>query len=273
MPPAPLLSVVMPAWNAERFVADAIGSVLAQTVPDWELLVINDGSTDGTAAILADCQRRDPRIRVLGWAENRGIAHARNLGLASARGDLIAFLDSDDVWHPAKIARQVAFMLRERADISYTGYHRVLEGEDSGRLVRVPPEVTYRTMLRRNWIPFSTAMVSRPTCGAHRMRPLGSAEDFAYWLALLRDGSRRAVSLDQPLMGYRVRSDSVSANKLRKARNVWRVFRKQESFGRPRALAYLGGYVCHWLKFRAQLASQRKELCLAADPDPAAWRT
>lgn len=273
MPPAPLLSVVMPAWNAERFVAEAIDSVRAQTVPDWELLAVNDGSTDGTAAILADCQCRDPRIRVLGGTENRGVAHARNLGLDNARGDLIAFLDSDDVWHPAKTARQVAFMLCEQADISYTGYRRVPEGGGSEQLARVPPEVTYRTMLRRNWIPFSTAMVSRSTCGAHRMRPLRNAQDFAYWLALLRDGSRRAVGLDQPLVGYRVRSNSVSANKLQSARHVWRIFREEESFGRPRALAHFSSYVCHSLKFRAQLALQRQEPGLAADPDPAAWRT
>ena len=246
----PLVTVILPAYNAERFIAEAIESVIAQSVEDWELIVVDDGSTDGTREIIADYQRRDRRIRVLTHAANRGLASARNTALDHARGRLIAFIDSDDVWFPEKTARQIAAMERHRADISYTGYERWRDGKQCGTRVAVPEQVTYRTMLGRNKIAVCTAMIQSSTCGAERMLHFKGTEDHRYWLALLRDGSRRAVGVAEPLARYRVHRNALTANKLRAARHTWQRLREMERFGLCRSLRYFISYACGALKLR-----------------------
>ena len=108
----PLLTVIMPSYNAARFITESIDSVIGQTLADWELIVIDDASTDGTRRVVADYQRRDRRIRLISLETNRGAAHARNKGLDQARGEIIAFIDSDDIWLPEKAGRQIAAMDR-----------------------------------------------------------------------------------------------------------------------------------------------------------------
>ena len=245
-----LVTAILAAYNAERFIVESIESVVLQTFADWELIIVDDGSADGTAAIIADYQRRDRRIRVLTHATNRGLAAARNTGLDHARGDMIAFIDSDDVWHPEKTATQIAAMERYQADISYTAYERRRDGAQRGTIVVVPERVSYRTMLGRNKIAGCTAMVRRSTCGAERMPPVTRGEDHRYWLALLRDGSRTAVGVNQPLARYRVHGDALSANKLVEARYCWKRLREAERLGRCRSLWYFTAYACGALKVR-----------------------
>ena len=246
----PLLTVIMPSYNAERFIAESIESVLAQTVEDWELIVVDDASSDGTLDIVAEFQRRDSRIRLVAEDANHGPADARNRGLDQARGDLIAFLDSDDVWFPEKTAKQVAVMERHQADISYTAYERRRDGEQDGIIVAAPASVSYDTMLRRCQIGCSTAMVRRSTCGTLRMPPIKRRQDHGYWLALLRDGSRTAVGIAEPLVWYRLHHDSLSANKLVAAKYSWKLLREVEHFGFAKSLWLFSGYTFEALKLR-----------------------
>ena len=253
----PLLTVIMPSYNAERFIAESIESVLGQSVNEWELIVVDDASTDRTRDIVADYQHRDPRIRLIAQHSNRGPAHARNVGLDEARGALIAFIDSDDVWYSGKVGRQIAAMERYRADISYTGWERRREGEHSGAFVPVPRRVTYSTMLCRCKINCSTAMVRRSTCGDIRMPPLRLRQDHGYWLALLRDGSRTAIGLDEPLIRCRMHSDSLSANKLVAAGYTWKLLREVERFGFTQSLWLFSGYAFEAVKLRILLRVRR----------------
>lgn len=245
-----LVTVIMPAYNAGRFVADAVESVIAQTFLDWEMLIVDDGSTDRTAEIIAEYERRDRRIRVVTLEPNRGLANARNEGLDRARGDFIAFIDSDDVWLPEKITRQVAAMEQHRADISYTGYERRREGRQRGTLMVVPEQVSYRSMLGRNKIAASTAMVRRSTCGWARFPQVRGTEDHRYWLALLRDGSLRVIGVAQQLAVYRIHGSAVSANKLQQAGFAWKRLREEAGLGRFRALWYFTSYCCGSLTLR-----------------------
>ena len=222
---------------------------MAQTVTDWELIIVDDGSTDSTAEIIADYRRRDGRIRVLSHGTNKGLAVARNTALAEARGELIAFIDCDDVWHPEKFTRQVATMEHHQADISYTGYERCHVGKQRGSIVSVSEQVSYGTMLGRNKIAICTAMVRRSTCGADRMPQVERGADHAYWLALLRDGSRTAVGVTQSLAQYRLHGKSLSANKLLSALWTWKRFREEEGLG-WRSIYYFSVYVFDSLKFR-----------------------
>lgn len=246
----PLLTVIMPAYNAERFIAESIDSVIAQTIDDWELVVVDDGSTDRTASVVADYQSRDDRIRLMVQPTNLGPAHARNLALDLARGELIAFIDSDDVWYPKKTEKQLSAMRRHQADISYTSYKRRRHGEPDGVVVDAPPRVDYRAMLRRNLIACSTAIVRRTTCGTLRMPLMRRRQDHGYWLALLRDGSRTAVGVTEPLVWYRLHSGSLSANKLLAARYSWRLLREVERFSTAKSLWLFSGYTFEALKLR-----------------------
>ena len=246
----PLVTVIMPSYNAERYIAESIESVLAQTVENWELIIVDDASIDGTLDIVVEFQRRDPRIRLVAEDTNRGPAHARNRGLEQARGDLIAFIDSDDVWFPEKTAKQVTAIEHCQADISYTGYKRRREGAQDGTVVAVPAHASYQSMLRRNIIGCSTAMVRRSTCGRLRMPSIKRRQDHGYWLALLRDGWRTTVGVVEPLVWYRVHHGSLSANKLVAAKYSWKLLREVEHFGFTKSLWLFTGYAFEALKLR-----------------------
>lgn len=246
----------MACYNAERFIVASIESVMAQTFDDWELIIVDDASTDATVDLIAYCQRRDHRIRLVAQDTNRGPAPARNVALDRARGELIAFIDSDDIWYPEKTAKQMAVMNYHQADIAYTAYRRRRDGMQEGTLVTVPERVTYRTMLRRNLIACSTAMVRRSTCGDIRMPEIPLRADHGYWLALLRDRSRSAIGVTEPLVWYRLHRDSLSANKLVAAKYSWKLLREVECFGLPKSLWLFSGYAFEALKLRL-VASNR----------------
>ena len=246
----PRLSVILPSYNSERYIGQAIDSVIAQSFNDWELMIIDGASSDSTHAISTNYQRRDSRIRLIIPIVDHGVAYARNVGLDRARGQYIAFIDSDDIWYPTKAAMQVHALEQAQADISFTAYWRVSVRTRHRRFVAVPEHVAYREMLRRDLIGTSTAMVRRVTCGSFRMPNLQTAEDHAYWLSLLRDGTRSTIGINQPLAEYRVRSDSLSANKLMSARNAWKLRRHVERLGILRSIWSFSGYAYDAVRLR-----------------------
>ena len=152
MPENNLVSIIMPAYNAELYIASAIESILGQTYQSWELLVVNDASSDSTGKIVEDIKQKDSRIRLFTNKSNQGIAESRNLALENARGKFIAFLDSDDLWMPDKLSKQVDFMNRNNSYISYSGYKRINEhGQRLGTVM--PPElIRYDYLLKSNHI-------------------------------------------------------------------------------------------------------------------------
>ena len=236
---APLVSVVTPAWNAAATLPATLASVLAQTRPDWELLVADDGSTDASPAIAAAWAARDPRIRPLP-GPRQGPAAARNRAIRAARGRFLAFLDADDCWRPEKLARQLAFMEREKSAFSFTAYRRVdAAGRDLGT-VRAPAAVGYAGLLKGNVIGCLTAVVDTARFGKVEMPPLPLRQDYALWLALLRQGGE-AHGLNEVLADYRVVPGSLSASKFRAARGTWAVLRA-EGLPLPRALWCFGHY-------------------------------
>ena len=239
----PLLSIILPTHNSQGFLSTTIASIIAQTVSNWELIIIDDASTDGTLEKAHEFAQSDSRIHIVAQKTNRGAAYSRNVGLERAEGRMIAFIDSDDLWFPDKIEKQLYLMERYRADISYTSYIRSNEHDNRRTVVKVPARVTYHSMLRRNKIACSTAVVRRSTCGTVRQPPITRRCDHGYWLALLRDGGRTAIGLNEPLAVYRVHRQSLSANKIIAARYSWRLLRDVEHFGVVRSAWYFSGYV------------------------------
>ena len=244
-----LVSIVTPAYKAEQVVAETIRSVQAQSYPHWEMLVVDDGSPDATSGVVAAFAAADPRVRLIRQA-NAGPAMARQKALDHAGGRYIAFLDSDDLWLPGKLERQLAFMARERAAFSYTAFRRIrADGSCAGHLIEVPAQMTYRRLLGNTAIATSTVLIDRAATGDFRMTKT-YYDDFVLWLGILKRG-HVAHGLNEDLMRYRVMGGSVSRNKAKSARMVWQTYRDIEHLAAPLAAVHFARYAFHaWNKYR-----------------------
>lgn len=223
---APAVSVIVPAYNSERFIGTALRSVIAQTVTDWELIVIDDHSTDGTRAVVEALAAEDPRIHYYANGANCGAAKARNRGWDLCRGRHIAFLDSDDRWHPEKLEKQLRRMEQTGADIVYCSYALV---DDGSRKVKpdytVPERVDYDTLLKENVIGCSTVLLSQRVTKDARFCTDFFHEDYVLWLQLLKEGFTAAGCRDI-LVDWRYTAGSRSFNKWNSAKNRWRIYRE-----------------------------------------------
>ncbi len=244
MSASPVVSIVTPAYNAARHIRETIASVQAQTVADWELIVVDDCSRDETVSIVRGCADRDSRIRLIEQEKNGGPAAARQRALDAARARYIAFLDSDDVWLPRKLECQLAFMRDIDAALTFTSYRRISEdGSSTGRQIGVPHRIGYRGLLKNTAIATSTVIVDRAKTGPFSMTRT-YYDDYALWLSILRRG-HVAHGLRQDLMRYRVVSRSVSRNKGRSAYWVWRLYRDVENLGLLHAAWCFIHYAAH----------------------------
>lgn len=240
------ISVIMPTYNSERFVSESIQSVLDQTYQDWELIVSDDGSTDGTVALVDHFQKSDDRIRLLSPNGNNGPAHARNLAIAAAQGRYIAFLDSDDLWKPMKLARQLEFMQERDVAFSFSSYDRI---DECGNFINthwVHTPVNYRGLLKTCVIGCLTAVYDTEKFGKVYMPDIRKRQDFALWLRILKR-TEKAVPLPESLAQYRVRKSSVSSNKLNAAQYTWSIYREVEKIGLLQSSYYFAHYAANGL--------------------------
>lgn len=237
----------MPAYNAEKYLAEAVESVLSQTYENWELLILDDCSSDHTAKIAAAFAAADERIRLHSIPENIGVAGTRNLGFDLAQGEWIALLDSDDVWHSEKLERQLALAERSGADILYCSY--ALMDEQGAHLSDfiVPETTSYREMLKESVLSCSTVLLSRAIVSAHRFSAGCYHEDYAFWLTLLKAGYKPAACREI-LADYRIVRGSRSNNKLKSAKNRWLIYRRVEELSLPCAVGAFAAYA--WRGFR-----------------------
>lgn len=252
----PTVSILMPLFNAEATLMHSVDSVLAQSRPDWELVMIEDGSADGTAALAARLAGQDARIRLLAPGGNRGAAGARNLGLAQARGRYIAFLDADDRWHPEKLRRQLDFMRQTGAGLSHTSYLRTTADDRPIAIARARPALDYRSMLGPNRMGCLTVIYDRERFDAQPMPDLPLQHDYALWLRLLRLGGP-AYGLDEVLAFYRVGRRTLSSAKSAAIRDIWRVWRQHEGLSRMASLGALRRYAAYSLRYRVRSAPAR----------------
>ncbi|MCL2014835.1 MAG: glycosyltransferase [Defluviitaleaceae bacterium] len=202
------ISIIMPAYNAEKTIVQAVDSVLGQSFGDWELIIVDDNSTDGTiAAIPADL-----RIKVIKSAVNQGAAAARNLAVSCATGDWLAFLDSDDLWHSQKLQRQVEFIAKTNAKICYTATSYITEtNQPYNYILHAKNTLTYKELLKRNLMSCSSVMVQKSLMLPF---PIGNLhEDYAVWLKILRT-EKYAHGLDEPLLIYRMVKGSKSDSRV-----------------------------------------------------------
>ena len=243
----PRVSVIMPAYRCAGTISESIRSVQAQTLFDWELLIVDDGNRDDTPAVIDSFAKADPRIRVICLPDNGGVANARNVGVRAAVAEWIAFLDSDDMWLPDKLERQLALAKETGAPLLYTGAACIDEhSEKTGREFKVPASTAYRSQLYGNDIVCSTVLMRRELFLRHPMERSDLHEDYLCWLAALQEGFT-AYGIPEPLILYRLSAGSKSGNKLHSAVMTWRTY-KHLGFGLAKRLLFFTGYAVHGIR-------------------------
>lgn len=221
----PRVSVIVPAYRCERTVEQSIRSALLQSVSEIEVIVVDDGSDDGTLSILDRLQKEDARVRIIALSENGGVANARNRGVAAARADWIAFLDSDDVWYTDKLARQLKTAEETGATFVYTAAACMDENDQpTGKIFPVPETVAANRLLFGNDVVTSTVLVRREAYERHPMECSHLHEDLICWYRILKDGAK-AIGINEPLVRYRVTQGSKTGNKRKSAVMMWNTYR------------------------------------------------
>ncbi len=240
------ISIITSSYNSKGFLRETAESIANQTEQDYEWIVVDDNSTDGSRDIIRKIAVSDSRIKPVFLPLNRGPAGARNAGIEQATGRFIAFLDSDDVWLPEKLQLQLAFMKETGTPLSFTAYQRMDENGTPERIVSVPETVDYHSLLKSNVIGMLTAVYDRTQLGLRFLPAIRKRQDYALWLQILKEG-HVARGLDQVLARYRIHGNSISRNKLDAARYQWRVYRELEKLGRCRSAWYFAHYAVHGL--------------------------
>ena len=222
------VSIIMPSYNAAKFIAAAIQSVIEQTYSNWELLITDDCSKDDTINIIKKFQEIDNRIQLFSTGKNSGAAVARNISLQNATGKYIAFLNSDDTWISNKLETQIKFMKKKNIAFSFSNYSVMKEdGTLTGNIIHAPKVIGYHGYLRNTIIGCLTVIIDREKTGNFLMPNIKTSEDMALWLDIMKRGYK-AWGLQVPLAQYRVVSNSLTSKKWIEAKYVWKVYREIE---------------------------------------------
>lgn len=250
-----LVSIITPMYKGAAFVAETIESVLAQSYKNWEMIIVDDCSPDNGAGI-AEVKKytSDPRIKLIESKENRGSSGARNIALREAKGRYIAFLDSDDIWHPSFLEKQLKFMQEKDAPLVFSSYRRIDENtkEELLRPFIVPEKVSYKSLLKTCPIFPSTAIYdTNKTPKIYFNEELGSMrDDYVYWLKMFKD-IEYGFGNKEILVDYRMRKTSVTGNKKKVIKPQWNVLYKVEKLGFiPSAYYLLNWAVISFFKYR-----------------------
>lgn len=235
-----LVSIVVPVYNAQRFIEETIQYVKAQTYADWELILVDDCSEDNSCNVIEACAKTEGRLRLVRQETNSGAAKCRNKGVSCARGRYICFLDADDIWEPCKLAQEVAF-IGDKKGFVFTGYEFADEdGRGLGKAVHVPNEITYQEALKNTTIFTSTVMIDRSVIDDDDiMMPCIASEDTATWWNILKKYGK-GYGLDKCLVRYRRSGGTLSSNKLVAVKRIWNLYRKHERLSAAKSLYCMG---------------------------------
>ncbi len=244
---SPRVSVIIPAYRCSKTLESSVCSALSQTVSDIETIVVNDSPDRESDVILKRLARKDQRLRVIRLKTNIGVAEARNRGIAAAKAEWIAFLDSDDLWEPDKLKKQLSAAERTGGQLIYTAAACIDETDTpTGKVFSVPETITAAKILRSTDIVTSTVLVKREVYLRNPMERSDLHEDLISWHGMLKNGAK-AVGINEPLVRYRISGGSKSGNKLRSACMTWRTYRYIGIPFFPRIVCFLG-YCIHGVK-------------------------
>jgi glycosyltransferase involved in cell wall biosynthesis len=244
----PIVSIISPSFNSERYISETIGSIINQTFQNWELLIVDDGSNDNSLEVIRYFIHKENRIRLISLKRNYGPAYARNLGIQLAKGRYIAFLDSDDLWHMDKLDIQIKYMNENNLAFTFTTYRKIDEqGKLIGKRIKAPKVLDYNDLLKSCVIGCLTVIYDQVLLGKQFMPNFPKAQDYALWLKIMKKGVK-AWGIDHELAYYRIRKSSISSNKISKAYYQWKIYREQEILGFFQSIYYMTHYTYHGFK-------------------------
>ena len=237
-----LVSVITPTYNCAKFIAETIESVQAQTYENWEMVIVDDCSTDDTKAIVDAYMAKDSRIKYHCLEENSGAAVARTKAMELAEGEYMAFCDSDDLWMPDKLARQLAFMAETGHAFTCTAYEQMDEESKSlDRVIKTVTKTDYNRLLLDCPVGNSTVMYNVSVMGKFQVPNIRKRNDDALWLQMLKK-EKYIWGMPDVLMRYRIRSNSISSNKLKVIKYHWILYRQIEHLSVLRSAFH----ICWW---------------------------
>lgn len=235
------VSIIIPLYNCSDFLYTTLNSVLAQTYQNWEVIMVDDNSSDGSFLLAKKFIEQDNRIKLSQLERNSGAAAARNTAIKAANGRFIAFLDSDDLWHPHKLEKQINFMLKNNYAFSYTAYEKINEeGKVIGH-VGAPMRLNYKQLLMTNEIGCLTAIYDTEILGKVYMPTETKREDYATWLSILKKIDY-AYGMPESLGQYRVYANQSSAKKSKMAKENWNLYRNIENLSFIKSIYYFSHY-------------------------------
>lgn len=245
----PKVSVITPAFNAAPFLEETIKSVQAQTFLDWEMIIVDDCSTDETFNIAKKISKNDSRIMVLQNERNSGVAVARNKALDVAKGQYIAFLDADDLWMPKKLEMQISFMETGHYVLTYTNYQKFdsATGKRYGKIIKAPSTMSAKRIYGDTSIGCLTVMVDRTKSGTFHMPIVEHTEDNITWQNILAKGFT-AHRLDEVLALYREGNNSLTSGKRKAVKQQWQTYREYYKFSIPKSVLYFASYAFNAVK-------------------------
>jgi glycosyltransferase involved in cell wall biosynthesis len=236
-----LVSIITPSFKSERFIAQTIESVQAQTYSNWEMIIVDDCSPDNSNDIIETYLQKDERIKLIKLEKNSGPAIARNRAIEEAKGRYIAFLDADDLWASNKLAKQISFMKEKNLAFTYSSYNLIDEdGNDLGYF-ETKAHIEYNTLLKTNIIGCLTAIYDTEKLGKVYMPNILKRQDYGLWLKILKKAGKTEGILE-PLATYRILNNSVSSNKLKASLYQWKIYREVEKLGVFQSIYYFLQY-------------------------------
>lgn len=229
---ASLVSIIMPTFDSAKYITSSVASVIAQSYTDWELIIVDDCSTDNTAQVVSALLEQDSRISYIRLETNSGAAVARNAGIERAKGKYMAFLDSDDLWYPEKLEKQISFMETNGYNFSCTSYEHINEdGSFGGRVVKPFKKADYNLCLYYgDCIGNSTAVYNVEALGKFYVPQIRKRNDFALWLQVLKK-EKYVYGIKEVLSSYRKREQSLSQKKLSLVKYQWQLYYEIEKLG------------------------------------------
>ncbi len=244
----PLVSIITPSYNSEKYIKETIESVLTQSYKNWEIIIVDDASSDNATQIVDEYVKKDSRVKLIKLKQNRGPANARNRAIKKASGKYIAFLDSDDIWLPTKLEKQIEFLQENNLVITYSAYETMDEDSKYINTRNIQKSITYKDMLKSNHIGNLTGIYDVDFFGKITMKEHGH-EDYILWLEILKQ-IESTKGIPEPLAKYRVLSKSISSNKLKALKWQWKIYRDIEKLGLVQSAYTMIWYIFYALKKR-----------------------
>lgn len=237
-----LISIIMPTYNCGTFIKKTIESVLRQTYRNWEIIIVDDCSTDNTRQIVEKYFSDDKRIKYYCLEKNSGAAVARTEAMKRANGEYMAFLDSDDLWIPNKLEKQLLFMKENNYAFSCTAYEQIDENDKSlNRIIHTIEKTDYNRLLLDCPVGNSTVMYNVKIMGKFEVPNIRKRNDDALWLQMLKK-EKYIWGMPEILMKYRIRKNSISSNKWKVIKYHWILYRKIEHLSVIRSIFH----ICFW---------------------------